>query len=66
MPATEYGVFDDEEGCIEHGFTVYRLAELTANRWREGGIPNAYAAEMCPDHEEQPHEGCDVCESEEL
>jgi len=59
----EYGVFSDE-GCLEAQFYRYEDADRAAAGYRENGDSDAYAAEMCPDHEEQPREGCDMCESE--
>jgi hypothetical protein len=59
----EYGVFSDE-GCLERQFYSYEAADKAATGYRDDG-PDTYAAEMCPDHEEQPREGCDVCESED-
>jgi hypothetical protein len=64
--STEYAVFSDE-GCLERQFATYEAAETEALGYRSSGdSPDAYAAEMCPDHadEEQPREGCEVCESE--
>lgn len=59
----EYGVFS-EEGCLERQFYSYEAANHAAVGYRDDGDTDAHAAEMCPDHEEQPREGCDVCESE--
>lgn len=69
---TEYGVFNDE-GCIEAGFWTFAAADAVALRYRQtwdntnenDGDPNAQALEICPDHEEQPLDGCEECAEEE-
>lgn len=55
----EYGVFNDE-GCLEA--QMYSEAEAQeALRSRYADEPYAYAAPVCPDHEEQPKDECEEC-----
>lgn len=60
--STEYGVFADE-GCLERQFASYNAADLAAADYRAHGSPDAFASELCPDHEdeEQPRDGCEEC-----
>jgi hypothetical protein len=63
---SEYGVFNDE-GCLARQFHTQEAADGEALGYRSSGDePDAYAAEMCPDHadEEQPRDGCELCEEE--
>lgn len=60
MSTREYGVFN-AEGCIERGFYTRVLADVVAMRYLTGGDIDAYAAELCPDHEEQPRDTCEDC-----
>ncbi|MFE4818663.1 hypothetical protein ACFRFU_19950 [Streptomyces sp. NPDC056704] len=68
--ATEYGVFEDG-ACIEAGFhgeigkaaAEAHMADLVA---AEPGMADAYEVdEICPDHDEQPKNGCEECADEE-
>jgi hypothetical protein len=60
----EWGVFNDE-GCIEAQFYDALAADEAAQQERELGDPHARAAEICPDHEQQPKDGCEVCWAED-
>jgi hypothetical protein len=70
--SAEYGVFN-AEGLIEAGFWTFDAADLLAINLRqtwehtdgEDGDSNAQAYEICPDHEEQPLDGCEECAEEE-
>ena len=62
----EYGVFEDG-ACIEVGFhgengkaaAEEHMASLVA---AEPDMADAYeVAEICPDHDEQPRNGCEEC-----
>lgn len=59
----EWGLFNDE-GCVERGL----WSEQEADR-RRGFAYNAEddlrIEELCPDHDEQPLNGCEDCGSEE-
>jgi hypothetical protein len=59
----EYGVFNDE-GCLDSGYTTLDKAEASAVDFREQGDEYAKASEICPEHEEQPAEGCEECGDE--
>lgn len=68
--AMEYGVFEDG-ACIEAGFhgeagkaaAKERIASLVAE---DPEMVDAYeVAEICPDHDEQPKNGCEECADEE-
>lgn len=68
--ATEYGVFEDG-ACIEAGFhgevgkaaAEAHMADLVTV---EPDMADAYeVAEICPDHDEQPKNGCEECDAEE-
>lgn len=63
---TEYGVFEDG-ACIEAGFhgeagkaaAEEHVASLVA---ADPDMADAYeVAEICPDHDEQPKNGCEEC-----
>jgi len=57
---TEYAAFNDE-GCIADGFTTLVEAQEAAQAERDEGDVHAFAAEVCPDHDEQPRQGCEEC-----
>lgn len=66
MVAVEYGVFEDG-ACIEAGFhgeigkaaAEAHMADLIAT---DPDMADAYeVAEICPDHAEQPKNGCEEC-----
>ncbi len=65
----EYGVFE-YGGCIESGF--YGDGGLTLAKERMGvqvdlnpDLADAYKVlAICPDHEEQPNNGCEECAEE--
>lgn len=59
----EYAVFNDE-GCIERQFHTLDTAEAAAQGYRESGDDEAYADEMCPEHDEQPRDTCEECEQD--
>lgn len=56
---TDYGVFNDS-GCID-GPMSRAEAETVAAAYRAEGDEYAKAAEICPDHGEQPRDGCEDC-----
>jgi hypothetical protein len=62
--ATEYGLFSDE-GLVESGFySAEEAREAARERYsEEDGLE---IEEVCPDHPEQPHYGCEDCDSEEM
>ncbi len=66
----EYGVFEDG-ACIEagfHGETGKAAAEehMTCLIAVEPDMADAYeVAEICPDHDEQPKNGCEECAEED-
>jgi hypothetical protein len=60
----EFGVFNDE-GCVESGLWSFALAEQARDAHRAAGDSEAYAAEMCPEHEEEPRESCEECNTED-
>lgn len=59
---TEFAVFN-AEGCLERGFYTRADAEVAAMRERVAGDVDAYADELCPEHEddEQPRATCEEC-----
>lgn len=67
--ATEYGIFSDE-GCVEsaihtEGDARDALAEHQADAVKAGANPALlFFGEVCPDHEEQPRDGCEECYAE--
>lgn len=54
-----FGVFNDE-GLLEGDFVSLEKA-LEARRARYSDDDHAYAAEICPDHEDQPRHDCETC-----
>jgi hypothetical protein len=55
----EFGIFNDE-GLLEGGFTEKQTAYNTmASKYADDKW--VYVAEICPDHEEQDREHCEVC-----
>ena len=76
--STEYGVFNDE-GCIAREYGSLHTAERAAAAMRDAwdrdyagehigdadADPNAYAAALCPDHDEQPADSCEDCGAED-
>lgn len=66
----EYGVFEDG-ACIEagfHGETGKAAAEehMTSLIAVEPDMADAYeVAEICPDHDEQPKNGCEECATDD-
>lgn len=66
-----YAIFNDE-GCIDREFGSVEDAQDRAAEFRDlakddedGGDPSAYAAEECPDHDEQPKDSCEDCEADD-
>jgi hypothetical protein len=65
---TEYGIFSEAAGgCIESGlYSVAEGEERRAKLVAEGEDAGDLAVkEMCPDHEEQPKDGCEECADED-
>jgi hypothetical protein len=58
----EWGVFNDE-GCIDSQMDEAG-AKLAAEAYRADGDEHVQAARMCPEHEEQPADGCEECDAE--
>lgn len=57
---TEYGAFTDE-GCFFAGFSSLASAAEEAAYAVADGDEWAYAAEICPEHEEQALHTCEEC-----
>jgi hypothetical protein len=60
----EFGAFNDE-GCTFAGFSTLASAAEEAAYQMEDGDEWAYAAELCPDHEEQARDACEECLAED-
>lgn len=63
--SAEHGVFN-AEGLIEGGFYTPEaaqaaVAELTA----DGDNADVYAALVCVEHPDQPHDNCEECDDED-
>lgn len=58
----EFGIFTDE-GCIEAGFFSRDAAEAVRLERYAGEV--AAVHEICPDHEEQPRDACEDCDSDD-
>lgn len=72
MAQPEWGIFTDGE-CIEDGLYSLAAAEAAAKELlradHESGDTDVRAdyygvALLCPDHEWQPKDGCELCEAE--
>lgn len=67
MTTTEYGIFNPE-GCIDRSYWTPEDAEAQAAAMRaddDNGDPDAYAAMMCTEHDEQPADACEECNTDE-
>lgn len=60
--STQYGIFNDE-GCIEANLWSKDQAEAALDLWVEEGEDREDLSieALCPDHEEQPKDGCEEC-----
>lgn len=63
MASIEYGIFNDE-GCIERGFWFVEHAQERAELadYTEEGVT---VRALCGDHDEQPADSCEVCNTDE-
>jgi hypothetical protein len=59
--STEYGIFNDE-GCLEQGIYDEGEAYITKDDSYQDE-PGVYVAEVCPEHDLQPREFCEDCET---
>lgn len=65
MTSQEWGVWSPESGgFVETGFWT-ETAAAEAARGIQGDDPDAEAKALCPDHEEQPLDGCEDCTAED-
>lgn len=55
-----FGVFNDT-GCVDYGYLTLEAAQSIAQQFQRDGDEFAYGAEICPDHDEQPRNGCEEC-----
>jgi hypothetical protein len=60
----EYGIFNDE-GCIDREFYTYRSAQIALAAYYAAGGRFLSIEELCPEHDEQPKDGCEECDAEE-
>jgi len=57
----EYGIFNDE-GCIVCGYWSRAEAEAAVAK-DYTAEDEVHVAAICPDHEEQEHKNCEVCDA---
>lgn len=69
---TEYGIWDDGQGgfiaaqCYSPAEATLALDQFQGEYRTAGEDPDVLSfVEMCPDHEEQPNDGCEECETDE-
>ena len=60
----EYGAFNDA-GCFLAGFGTLSAAAEEAAYGVEAGDEWAYAAEICPEHDEEALDTCEECFAED-
>lgn len=51
----------NDEGCVERELWSLRAAEEARDDHQAASDSAAYAAEMCPEHDERPRENCEEC-----
>ena len=65
----EFGIWTENDGgFVETGIYSKEEGEKRLVEYLEADIDNVgdlTLVEICPDHEEQPKNGCDECDSEE-